>query len=42
MNVEDKNETVFFDDKEKNVIAANEIGLKAFKFTSIADISKNI
>lgn len=37
-----KNETVFFDDKEKNVIAANEIGLKAFKFTSIADISKNI
>lgn len=37
-----KNETVFFDDKEKNVIAANEIGLKAFKFTSITDISKNI
>ena len=37
-----KNETVFFDDKEKNVIAANEIGLKAFKFISIADISRNI
>lgn len=37
-----KEETVFFDDKEKNVIAANEIGLKAFKFTSIADISRNI
>ena len=37
-----KEETVFFDDKEKNVIAANNIGIKSFVFTSIDDIEKNI
>ena len=37
-----KEETVFFDDKEKNVIAANEVGLKSFVFTSIMDINNNI
>ena len=37
-----KSETIFFDDKEKNVIAANEVGIKSFVFTSIEDIKNNL
>ena len=37
-----KEETLFFDDKEKNVIAANELGIKSFIFTSIIDIKNNL
>lgn len=37
-----KNETIFFDDKEKNVKAANETGLKSIVFTSLQDIKDNI
>ena len=37
-----KSETIFFDDKEKNVIAANEVGIKSFVFTSIKDIKNNL
>lgn len=37
-----KDETIFFDDKEKNIIAARSIGIKSFIFTSIDDIEKNI
>ena len=37
-----KEETLFFDDKEKNVIVANELGIKSFIFTSIIDIKNNI
>lgn len=37
-----KEETVFFDDKEKNVIAAKECGIKSFIFKSIQDIENNI
>lgn len=37
-----KEETLFFDDKEKNVIAANESGIKSFIFTSIVDIKNNL
>ncbi len=33
-----KEETIFFDDKEKNVVAANEVGIKSFIFTSTRDI----
>lgn len=36
------NETVFFDDKEKNVNAANDIGLKSYVFKSIEDIKRVI
>lgn len=37
-----KDETIFFDDKEKNVNAANEIGLKSVVFKSIEDIEINL
>ena len=37
-----KHETIFFDDKEKNVVAANNIGIKAFVFNSIDDMKNNI
>ena len=37
-----KDETIFFDDKEKNVVAANEIGIKAVVFKSISDIENNL
>lgn len=35
-------ETIFFDDKEKNVIAACEVGIKSYVFNSIRDIENNI
>lgn len=38
----DKSETIFFDDKEKNVIAANKMGLKSYVFTSIDDVKKKL
>ena len=37
-----KDETIFFDDKEKNVVAANEISIKAVVFKSISDIENNL
>lgn len=37
-----KEETIFFDDREKNVKAANEIGIKSIKFTHITDIKNNL
>lgn len=37
-----KDETIFFDDKEKNVVAANEIGIKAVEFKSVSDIENNL
>ena len=37
-----KSETIFFDDKEKNVKAAKETGLKSIVFTSLQDIKDNI
>ena len=37
-----KEETIFFDDKEKNVKAAMEIGIKSFVFTSIEDIENSL
>lgn len=37
-----KEETIFFDDKEKNIIAANEIGIKAIQFKNIKDIYDSI
>ena len=37
-----KEETIFFDDKEKNVIAANEIGIKAIQFKNVKDIYDNL
>ncbi len=33
-----KDETVFFDDKVKNVLAAKEVGIKSYVFNSIEDI----
>ena len=35
-----KEETIFFDDKEKNVVMANEVGIKAFVFNSIDSINR--
>ena len=37
-----KDETVFFDDKQKNVDAACELGIKGILFRTIADIEKNL
>ena len=37
-----KKETIFFDDREKNVLAANKVGLKSIVFKSIKDIENNI
>ena len=37
-----KEETIFFDDREKNVLAANKVGLKSIVFKSIKDIENNI
>ena len=37
-----KSETIFFDDKEKNVIAACKTGIKSIVFHSIEDIQENI
>ena len=37
-----KDETIFFDDKTKNVKAANEVGIKSYVFTSINDIESNL
>lgn len=37
-----KEETIFFDDKEKNVIAARKVGIKAIIFKSIDDIKYNL
>ena len=37
-----RNETIFFDDKEKNVIAAQDAGIKSIVFKNIEDIKNNI
>ena len=37
-----KDESIFFDDKAKNVEAGNEVGVKSVLFKSIEDIKKNI
>lgn len=37
-----KDECIFFDDKERNVIAARNFGIKSFVFRSISDIVDNI
>ena len=37
-----KEETVFFDDREKNVIAANEAGIRSYVFKNINDIEEVI
>lgn len=37
-----KNETIFFDDKDKNVQAGNEVGIKSIKFKSVKDIKNNL
>ena len=37
-----KKETIFFDDKEKNVIAASKVGIKSVIFNSINDIKNNL
>lgn len=35
-------ETIFFDDKDKNIQAAKELGIKSVKFKSIDDITNNL
>lgn len=37
-----KSETIFFDDKDKNVQAGNEVGIKSIKFKSVKDIKNNL
>ena len=37
-----KDETIFFDDKDKNIKAGKEIGIKSIKFTSIDDVKDNL
>ncbi len=37
-----KEETIFFDDKEKNIIAACKVGIKGIVFNSIDDIKNYI
>lgn len=37
-----KEETIFFDDKEKNIIAANNCGIKGVVFKNIYDIKHNL
>lgn len=37
-----KNETIFFDDKKRNIDIANEIGITAILFKKISDISNNL
>lgn len=37
-----KKETVFFDDKKKNIIVSNNVGIKGVVFNSISDIKNNI
>ena len=37
-----KKETIFFDDKEKNVIVACKVGIKSIIFNSINDIKNNL
>lgn len=37
-----KKETIFFDDREKNVIVANNMGVKSVLFKTCDDIIKNI
>lgn len=37
-----KSETLFFDDKEKNVLVAKEFGIKAFVFKDLNDIKKQL
>lgn len=35
-----KDETIFFDDKERNVISANEMGIKSYVFNSLDDLKR--
>ena len=37
-----KEETIFFDDKQKNINASNDFGIKGFVFNSIEDIKENL
>ncbi len=37
-----KSETLFFDDKEKNVLVANELGIRAIVFKNLNDIKKQL
>lgn len=37
-----KEETIFFDDKEKNIIAACNVGIRGIVFNSIDDIKNNL
>ncbi|NDK08092.1 HAD-IA family hydrolase [Candidatus Gracilibacteria bacterium] len=38
----DKNEIIFFDDSEKNVLSANDVGLKSYHYTNFQDYEKVI